>query len=76
MLMGKLAYEGHGGGVMAETNRVAGRAMRVRIYVVLNDVWRGRNLSLAVLETLQCEGCAGATVWRTAETAQGEEDAA
>lgn len=43
--------------------RAGASAVRVRLYIVENDTWRGRNLALAVLETMRREGGAGATVF-------------
>lgn len=42
---------------------IADSVVRVRIYVVENAAWRGRSLTLGVLEFLRREGCAGATVF-------------
>lgn len=44
--------------------RIEGPARRLRIYLGESDQWRGRPLYLALLEALQQDGLAGATVLR------------
>jgi CBS domain-containing protein len=43
---------------------IVGVGKRVRMYVGEADLWHGRPLYLAIIETLRAEGCAGATAFR------------
>ncbi len=46
---------------------ITGPAKLLKIYIGESDKWRGRPLSLALVERLRAEGLAGATVTRAVE---------
>lgn len=48
----------------AATMSIEGEAQRVTVYVGSSDIWRGKNLSLAIVERCRTLGLAGATATR------------